>query len=134
VSEHKTAGRLDFEVLRHAIELRDSETMLGFYAEDAQVRVLSGDDPQSLPFEFRGRVEITRYLRAVFDRDTTRRLGNGVSGEDRITFCETCEYPDETRVVVQTTLELREGEIVGQVDVVVRDAREEAGEEGGTMS
>jgi hypothetical protein len=46
----------------------------------------------------------------------------------RIAFSETCEYPNETRIVVHTTLELREGKIVGQVDVVVREAREEAGE------
>jgi hypothetical protein len=110
--------RLSLEALRRAIELRDSETMLGFYAEDAQVHVLNGDALQSPPFEIRGKAEIARYLRAVCDGNTTRRVGNGVSSEERIAFSETCEYPDGTWIVVKTRLELREGEIVRQVDVV----------------
>jgi hypothetical protein len=41
-----------------------------------------------------------------------------VAGVDRVTFREACEYPDGSRVVVATTLELREGKIFRQVDVV----------------
>ena len=37
-------------------------------------------------------------------------------------FREMCEYPDGSRVVVETTLEVRSGKIVRQVDVVTRDA------------
>jgi SnoaL-like domain len=126
---HKRAGRrLDLVALRRAIELRDLDTMLGFYAEDAQVRVLNGAIPQSPPFELRGKAEIAGYLRALCEEDTTRRVGNGVANEKRIAFSETCEYPNETGIVVHTTLELSEGKIVGQVDVVVREAREEVGE------
>jgi hypothetical protein len=36
-------------------------------------------------------------------------------------FREACEYPDGSRVVVETALEVREGKIVRQVDVVARD-------------
>ena len=136
MTQHETAGSLDFEALRCALELRDPQTMLGFYAEDAQVRVINGDAPQSPPFELRGKTEIYRYLRAVFNQDMTCQIEDEVvSSEERITFSEVCEYPDGTRVVVQTTLELSsEGEIVGQLDVVTQDqdAREaEAGEKGG---
>ena len=107
---HKSAGRrLDLVALRRAIELRDLDTMLGFYAQDAQVRVLNGDIPQSPPFELRGKAEIAGYLRTLCDGDTTRRVGNGVANEKRIAFSETCEYPNETRIVVHTTLELMAG-------------------------
>ena len=44
-------------------------------------------------------------------------------GEDRVTFRETCEYSDGGRAWVETTLELRDGKIVHQVDVVESDAR-----------
>lgn len=129
MTHHETAERrLNFEALRRAIELRDQETLLGFYAQDAQVRVVSADAPRSPPFEFWGRAQIAGYLRAVSDRETTRRVGKGTSSKERIAFCETCEYPDGTRVVVRTTLELSsEGEIVKQEDVVFREARAEAG-------
>jgi hypothetical protein len=37
-------------------------------------------------------------------------------------FREVCEYPDGGRVVVETTLEMRGGQVFRQVDVVARDA------------
>jgi hypothetical protein len=126
VYEKNLRRRLDLEDLRRAVELRDLGTMLGFYAEDARVRVLNGDAPQSPPFELRGRAQIAGYLHAICDGDATRRVENGISGEEQISFSETCEYPDGTRILVKTTLDLREGEILRQVDVVVREAREEA--------
>ena len=36
-------------------------------------------------------------------------------------FREVCLYPDGSRVVVETTLEVCSGKIVRQVDVVARD-------------
>ncbi len=109
--------------------------ILGFYAEDAGVRVVNGDAPESPPFELCGKAEIYRYLRAVLDQDTTCRVGHWVSSEERITFSEVCEYPDGTRVVVETKLELSsEGEIVEQIDVVAPGVREAAGQGSGAMS
>jgi hypothetical protein len=60
---------------------------------------------------------------------TQGKPGNGLNfealrlaiGEDRVTFREACEYSDGGRIVVETTLEVREGKIVRQVDVVARD-------------
>jgi hypothetical protein len=126
----ETAGRLDFGSLRHAIELRDQEAVLGFYAEDARVRVMYDVASQGLVFDFRGRARIAGYLRAIFDGDVVRRVGDGVASEGRIiTFRETCEYADGARVVVQTTLEVGDGgEIIGQEDSVVSEEPGGAGE------
>ncbi len=125
----KSAKGLDLEVLLRAIELCDPQTMLGFYAHDAQVSILNADAPHSPPFELRGEAEIYRYLRAVSDQEMTCRVEGGVlCSEERITFSERCEYPDGTRVVLKTTLELSsEGEIVRQLDVVSQGAKEEGG-------
>jgi hypothetical protein len=38
-----------------------------------------------------------------------------------VTFWEACEYSDGSRVFVETTLEVRDGKIVRQVDVVAKD-------------
>jgi hypothetical protein len=45
-----------------------------------------------------------------------------VIGKFRVTFREACEYPDGGRLMVETTLEVRDDKIVRQVDVVARDA------------
>jgi hypothetical protein len=123
MAERKAANGLDFQTLRHAIERCDLDLMLGFYAEDADLSIVNADSPQSLPFELRGKSEIAKYLRVVFGQKMPHRVEREVVGQDRVTFREASEYPDGSRVWVETTLELRDGKIVRQVDVVAMDAQ-----------
>jgi hypothetical protein len=97
--------------------------MLGFYAEDARLSIVNADAPHASPFELRGRGEIAKHLRAAFGKEVSHRVEHEVAGEDRMTFREACEYSDGDRVVVETTLEVRDGRIVRQLDVVGRDPR-----------
>jgi hypothetical protein len=122
ITGRRTANGLDFEALGHAIERCDLELVLGFYAEDAELSIVNADAPQDSPFELRGKAEIAKYLRAAFGQKTTHRVEQEIVGEKRVTFRETCEYPDGSRVVVATTQDLRDGKIVRQVDVVANDA------------
>jgi hypothetical protein len=46
-----------------------------------------------------------------------------------VTFRETCNYPDGIRVWVETTLEVKGGKIVRQVDVVAKDIQADREEE-----
>jgi hypothetical protein len=118
MSERKTANGLDFEALRHTIERCDLDLLLGFYAEDAELSIVNAGAEQGSPFELRGKAEIAKHLRAVFTQETSHRVELEVVGEEWVTFQEACEYPDGSRVVVATTLEVREGRIFRQVDVV----------------
>lgn len=124
MAERRTADGLDFEALRRAIERWDLDLMLGFYAEDAELSIVNAGGQQNFPFELRGRAEIAKYLRAVFSQGASHRVeGKDVVDEDRVSFREACEYPDGSRVVVETILEVRDGKIMRQLDVVARDAR-----------
>jgi SnoaL-like domain len=129
VAERKAANGLDFDALRHAIERCDPDLMLGFYAEDAQLSIVNADTPQGLPFELRGKAEIAKYLRAVFGQGASHRVEREVVGKNRVTFREACEYPDGSRVRVETRLEVPDGKIVRQVDVVAQDTRADREEE-----
>jgi hypothetical protein len=131
MTERKTAGRLDFEALRLGIERCDPDLILGFYAEDADLSIVNADDPQRSPFELRGRAEIAKHLRATFGPETSHRIAREVVGDDRVTFWETCEYLDGSPLWVETTLEVRDGKIVRQVDVVATAERTGRKEEGG---
>ena len=123
--------RLDFEALRHAIERSDPDLMVGFYAEDARLSIVNVHTPRASPFELRGKWEIARHLRASFGHEASHHVRRDAAvGEDRVTFREACEYSDGGRVVVETTLEVLDGKIVRQVDVVASDAlttRQEGG-------
>jgi hypothetical protein len=115
----RASERLNFEALRCAIEHCDVDVMLGYYAEDAQLSIANAVTPHASPFELCGKAEIAKHLRAVFDPETSHRVEREHAvGEDRVTFREACEYPDGIRVWVETTLEVQDGKIVRQVDVV----------------
>jgi hypothetical protein len=114
---------LAFEALRRAIENSDPDAMLRFYAEDASLSIVNADTLHTSPFELRGKGEIAKHLRATFGQEASHRVERDADvGEDRVTFREACEYSDGGRVVVETTLEVRDAKIVRQVDVVASDA------------
>lgn len=117
--EQKTA--LDFEALRQADEQNDVEALAGFYADDAEVYLVNKDNLPSSPFELHGREQIAEYLKDVCGRDIKHRIEREVVGEDRVAFHEACEYPDGTRVLAATTLEVVGGKISRQVTVEAWD-------------
>ena len=124
MTQGKTGNGLNFEALRLGIERCDPEFVLGFYAEDARLSIVNVLTPHASPFELRGKAEIAKHLRATFGQEASHRVERDAAvGEDRVTFREACEYSDGGRVVVETTLEVRDGKIVRQVDVVASDAR-----------
>ena len=124
MTKRKDDRGLDFGTLRHAIERCDPDLLIDFYAEDASLSIVNADTPRAYPFELRGKAEIAKHLRVTYGQEASHRVERDAAvGEDRVTFRETCEYSDGGRVWVQTTLELREGKIVRQVDVVGSDVR-----------
>jgi ketosteroid isomerase-like protein len=121
VTEQKTAGGLDFEALRRAIEESDGESLKSFYAEDAELYTINRNAPPSSPNVVRGKEEIAEYIQDVCGRDMTHRVEREVIGQDRIAFNEACEYSDGIKVLGAMTLEVRDGKIVQQVSVEAWD-------------
>ncbi|HEV2742905.1 MAG TPA: nuclear transport factor 2 family protein [Rubrobacter sp.] len=119
----KGVNGLDFEALRLCIERCDPDQMLGFYADDVELSIGVDDSPQAQPFELHGRSEVAKHLRAAYGQKASHRVERVIVDEGRATFREACEYPDGSRVLVETTLEVRDGKIVRQVDSLVKDAR-----------
>ncbi len=129
MKEQKADRDLDFEALRHAIEQCDLNLLPGFYAEDAQLSIVNAEAQPSTPFELCGKNEIAKHLRAVYGQGASHRIEGEVIGEDRVTFREACEYRDGIRMWVETTLEVRDGKIVRQVDIVAKNAQPDREEE-----
>ena len=121
VTQRKGHRGLDFEALRHAIERCDPDHILGFYSEGANLSIVNAQAQRSYPFELCGKAEIAKHLRAAFGQQASHRVEGEVVGEDRVTFRETCKYPDGGRVLIETTLEVRDGKILRQEDVVTND-------------
>ena len=111
----------DFEAMRRAVEQLDAEALVSLYADDAEMRIVNKNTTPSSPRELHGKEEITDYLRDVCGRAMTHHIENEVIGEDRVAFNEACEYPDGTKVLAATTLDVAGGKIVRQVNVEAWD-------------
>lgn len=124
-----TPDGLDFEALRESLEGCDLDLMLAFYAEDAELNIVNAGTPPSLSFKLRGKAEIAKHLSTAYGQETSHRVEWEVVGKNRVMFQEACDYPDGSRVRVETTLEVPDGKIVRQVDVVAQYAKASPGEE-----
>ena len=117
--EEDKAASLDFGALRYAIERADPDLLLGFYAEDAELRIVHAGLPEGKAFELGGRAQIKRYLHAVCEQEVECTVeGGALHGEGSILFVEACHYPNGDAVRVETMLEVAGGLIVRQIDSV----------------
>src|SRR5215218_4528177 len=105
------APSLDLEAMRHAIEESDYEALVAFYADDAEMRMVNKNATPSSPMVLRGKEEISEMLHDVCGRAMSHHVEDEVLGENRVAFNEACEYPDGTRVLGATTMELQDGMI-----------------------
>jgi hypothetical protein len=119
IGEEAIAG-FDFGALRDAIERRDPESLVGFYALDAELRIVNAAATEGPAFRLSGRAEIGRYLRAMCLQRASCAVEEETVQDEHVVFQEVCEYPDGSRVSIETTLELREGKICHQLDVASR--------------
>jgi SnoaL-like domain len=111
----------DAEALRRGIEERDAATLLGLYAEDAELHVVDRADQPSHPRIVRGRAAIGEYFADVCGRDMTHKIERLVVGDDNAAFIQDCRYPSGARVLCVAVLDLKDGLIVRQSGVQAWD-------------
>jgi ketosteroid isomerase-like protein len=111
----------DAEALRRGIEERDAATLLGLYAEDAELHVVDRSDQPSHPTVIRGRAAIGEYFADVCGRDMTHTIERLVVGDDNAAFIQDCRYPGGARVLCVAVLDLKDGLITRQSGVQAWD-------------
>jgi ketosteroid isomerase-like protein len=115
-------NRINVASLKRAIEGRDADTLSGFYADNAVVRIIDRDNPPSKPRELKGKSAIAAYYDDVCSRAMTHTVETGVANGDRLAFTQACAYPDGTRVFCAAMLDLAGGKISRQTVVQAWDA------------
>jgi hypothetical protein len=111
----------DLDAFTRATEGRDASTLLGLYAEDAEVRVIDRNNPPRSPLILTGRAEIQPWLEDTYSRDMTHKVVRPVVGADRVALTTECLYSDGTNVLCACTADLRDGLISKQTVVQVWD-------------
>jgi len=122
-------SKLDVKTLRRGIEERDAEIMRGLYAEDAQLTIVDQRDQPSHPLEITGSAAIGEFLDETCSRDMEHRLEQVILSPDGsyAAYLERCRYPDGTKVLSTSMLDLRDGRITKQTSLQAWDEASSAG-------
>jgi predicted SnoaL-like aldol condensation-catalyzing enzyme len=107
--------------LRTALETSDAASLIGFYADDAQVKVIDKLHQPSNPLVLQGKDAIATYWTDVCGRAMAHIVEKVVHDGDSMVYSEACSYPDGTRVQCIAVLDLSGGKIVRQVGVQAWD-------------
>jgi SnoaL-like domain len=107
--------------LKRAIEGRDAKTLIGFYDENAVMRIIDRDNSPSKPRELKGRAAIAAYYEDVCGRAMTHRIEAGVTDGKQLAFTQLCAYPEGGKVFCAAMLELNDGKIVRQTAIQAWD-------------
>jgi ketosteroid isomerase-like protein len=116
-----TQSTTGFGSLSRAIESRDAEGVLAWYADDATLTILDRDHPPAAPLVFTGSAEIGAYYRDICGRNIEHQVRDAVSTADGLAYTQHCRYPDGTAVVCVTVATVRGGKIRTQTASQVWD-------------
>lgn len=117
----ETTSALDIAQYKSAFESWDVEKLLGFYDDEVELTMLSGNNPPSSPREQRGKEVFRGMFEHCRDAGATVSVEHGVSEGDRASMTVTCVFPGGRRVVANTAVEVRDGRIVREHEVVAGD-------------
>ncbi|MCY1157295.1 MAG: nuclear transport factor 2 family protein [Citricoccus sp.] len=111
----------DLAGFTRATEERNAETLLGSYADDAEVTIVDRNHPPKSPQVLKGKDQIRPWLEDTYSRDMTHRVVDPVVGGDRVALTTLCRYPDGTNVWCACTADISGGLITRQNVVQVWD-------------
>jgi hypothetical protein len=117
-----TATTFNFDTLRNAFENADEATIVGTYADDAEMKIVDTTRPPSSPLVLRGRDAIGELYRDICSRAMSHEIQDAVVTPDKVAFMEACRYDDGLRVLSANTLDVRDGRITRHVVVQAWDA------------
>jgi ketosteroid isomerase-like protein len=119
----KSATRFDVEAFKRAYEEWDIEALLGLYADEVELIQIDRDNPPSAPRIRHGKDVFRGMFEHCAGAGVKATVDNTVAGEDRAAATVTCEFPGGRRVLANSILELEDGRIVRERDVIAGDPK-----------
>ena len=120
----KTGTSFDLEAFKSRYEDWDIEALIGFYAEDVELIQVDRDNPPSSPRVRHGK----EMFRGMFEHCAAAgvkvTVENTVAGGNRAAATITCEFPGGRKVLANSILELEDGRIVRERDVLSGDQKQ----------
>lgn len=119
-----TRTSFDIEAFKRAYEEWDLETLLALYADDVEVIQIDRDNPPSTPRTRQGKDVLAGMFEHCASANVKATVENAVAGDGRAAATITCAFPGGRRVVANVILEIRDGRIVREREVVAGDPKQ----------
>jgi hypothetical protein len=118
--EAQTQTQFDFDHLKRSMEAWDVEALLALYADDFEQVEMDDATPPAAP-RVRHKNDFAGIFQHCHDAAVKIALDNPVVGDDRLACTITCFFDEGRKVVANSIMDLRGGQIVRQFDVQARD-------------
>jgi ketosteroid isomerase-like protein len=119
----KTSAAFDLETLRRGYEEWDVKALLGLYSDDVELIQIDRDNPPSSPRARHGKDVFTGMFEHCAAAGVRATVENAVADDERAAATITCEFPGGRKVVANSILELEQGRIVRELDVLSGDPK-----------
>jgi ketosteroid isomerase-like protein len=119
----ETAASFDVTTFKVAYEEWDIEALLALYAEDLELIQIDRDNPPSSPRTRHGRDVLRGMLEHCAGAGVVVTVGNTVAGDERAAATITCNFPGGRSVLANAIMELEDGRIVRELDVLSGDPK-----------
>jgi hypothetical protein len=118
----ETETAFDLAAFKRAVESGwDIGALLPLYHEDAEYVTVDKNNPPSSPRVLRGRAAIGEYLKEAASHGVISHIELPVVSDERAAVAFNCRYPNGTRVLCNSILQLEDSLIVRQTDVQAWD-------------
>jgi hypothetical protein len=119
----ETTTSFDIATFKRAYESWDVKALLELYADELELTQIDRDNPPSAPRTRQGRDVLKGMLEHCAAAGVVVTVDNTLAGEDRAAATITCEFPGGRKVLANAILELENGRIVRELDVLSGDPR-----------
>jgi hypothetical protein len=117
-----TAG-FDVATFKRTYEEWDIDALLTLYADDVELIQIDRDNPPSSPRKRQGRDVLRGMLEHCAGAGVVATVDNAVADGQRAAATITCAFPGGRRVLANAMLELEDGRIVRELDVLSGDVK-----------
>jgi ketosteroid isomerase-like protein len=119
-----TSTAFDVEALKRGYEEWDIEALTGLYADDVELIQIDRDNPPSSPRARHGKDVFRGMVEHCAAAGVNATVENAVAAEHRAAATITCEFPGGRKVVANAILEIEQGRIVRELDVLSGDPKQ----------
>ena len=119
----ETTTSFDVETFKRAYEEWDIEALLALYTDEVELIQIDRDNPPSAPRTRQGSDVLRGMLEHCAGAGVVATVENTVAGEERAAATITCAFPGGRKVLANAILELEDGRIVRELDVLSGDPK-----------